>query len=147
MRQTIDPNQFSRRRSQFSRDFRPGICLHVAQFGFLPGQFGVRGQMLSGVEIAATCMACGGGKGKLRSHRCVGSFVLYRACGSIGWLPCAHAARRKLHVTAQGAFARFGFSGERIDVIGQESLRRSDVDFPLILPHQLFPAFVARIST
>ena len=130
----------------FGGDFRPGICLHVAKFGFLPGEFGVAGEVLSGGEVAATRVASGGGEGKFRSHRRVSGFILYGACRAIRGLPCAHSTRREVNVAAQSTFAGLGFSSERIDVIREKLLRRGDIDFAFIFPHQLFPTFVAGIS-
>jgi hypothetical protein len=131
---------------QFGGDFRPGIGFHVAEFRLLPGQLGMRGQVLCGDEIVAASVTRGGGERQLCGQRGVGSLVLHGACSAVGRLPGTHAARRQVHVAAQRSFAGLGFSGEGIHMIGQEFLRGGHVNLAFVFLHKLFPADAARVT-
>jgi len=75
-------------------------------------------EVFGGEEIHPARMTGGGNKFHLCGQLRIGGFVLHGPGVSIGYLPGAHAARRKFHVSAESALAGFSFSGERVDVIG-----------------------------
>ena len=74
-------------------DGGPGIGLHVAQLGFLPGLFGVLLEVFCGEEIHPARVTGGGDKFHLRGHLRIGGFVLHGSGISVRNLPGAHAAR------------------------------------------------------
>ena len=106
----------------------------------------MRGKMFSGEKILAARVTCRGSEGHFRGHRGVGDFVLHGAGGAVRRLPGAHPARRIFDVAAKSPFAGFGFSGERIEVIGKKLLRNRYVYLSFILFEQLRPAFVTSVG-
>ena len=99
-------------------DGGPGISLHVAKRGSFPRLFRMLLKVFRGEEIHPARMTGSGNKFHLCCHLRVGGFILHGAGVPIRYLPGAHAARRKFHVPAESALARFGLSSEGVHVIG-----------------------------
>ena len=75
-------------------------------------------EMFRGEKIHSASMTGGGNKFHLCGHLRIGGFVLHGAGVAIRYLPGTHAARREFNVSAEGALAGFGFSGEGVHMVG-----------------------------
>src|SRR5580658_10692333 len=112
---------------------RPGMRVHVPLESFLPGEFGVRAQMVGRLEIHTTGMTSRGTKAHFRRQARIGSLVLNRPSHCERWLPRPIASRRKVYVSVQCAFVGIFFVLERVVMISQKALGRRQVDLAFVL--------------
>jgi len=122
---------------QRSRD-RPS-CRAIPAFA---RKFGMGDKVSRGEKILSACMTGSGSERHPCGHCGVRNFILHRAAVPNGGChaPMPRGSPRR---GRRECVRWLRFSGEGIDVIGQELLRQGDVDLSFVLFEQLRPALVA----